>query len=97
VWTTLVGFNCAGPVQIGRVYKRFGIREDGSKYLITTTRPVKIGSDCWVGGNVTILPGVTIGNNVIIAAGAVVTKDVPDNVIAGGVPARILKENGENV
>ncbi|WP_036613075.1 sugar O-acetyltransferase [Oribacterium sp. P6A1] len=77
--------------------KRFGIREDGSKYLITTTRPVKIGSDCWVGGNVTILPGVTIGNNVIIAAGAVVTKDVPDNVIAGGVPAKILKENGGNV
>lgn len=40
----------------------------------------------------TILPGVTIGSNVVIAAGAVVTKDVPDNVLAGGVPAKILRE-----
>ena len=39
----------------------------------------------------TILPGVTIGNNVIVAAGAVVTKDVPDNVIVGGVPAKVIK------
>lgn len=75
--------------------KRFGTREDGSRYLITTTRSVKIGSDCWIGGNVTILPGVTIGDNVIVAAGAVVTKDIPDNVIAGGVPAKILKKTEE--
>ncbi|WP_031551454.1 sugar O-acetyltransferase [Oribacterium sp. FC2011] len=72
--------------------KRFGTREDGSKYLISTTRPVRIGSDCWIGGNATILPGVTIGNNVVIAAGAVVTKDIPDNVIAGGVPAKIIRQ-----
>lgn len=44
--------------------------------------------DC---GNVTIVPGVTIGQNVVVAAGAVVTKDVPDNVLVGGVPAKILK------
>lgn len=53
--------------------------------------PVKIGNDVWIGGNCTILPGVTIGNNVVIAAGAVVTKDVPDNCVAGGVPAKIIK------
>ena len=46
----------------------------------------------WIGGNVTILPGVTIGNNVVIAAGAVVTKDVPDNCIAGGVPAKVIQQ-----
>ena len=42
--------------------------------------------------NVTILPGVTIGNNVVVAAGAVVTKDVPENTIVGGVPARIIRK-----
>lgn len=52
---------------------------------------VKIGNDVWIGGNCTILPGVTIGNNVVIAAGAVVTKDVPDNCIVGGVPAKIIR------
>lgn len=73
--------------------KRFGTRKDGTNYLISTTRPVSIGSDCWICGNATILPGVTIGNHVIIAAGAVVTKDIPDNVVAGGVPAKIIRQN----
>ncbi|TPR39102.1 sugar O-acetyltransferase [Apilactobacillus micheneri] len=54
--------------------------------------PVHIGNDVWIGGHVTIVPGVNIGNNVVIAAGAVVTKDVPDNVVAGGVPAKVIKE-----
>lgn len=54
--------------------------------------PVRIGNDVWIGGNVTILPGVTIGNNVIVAAGAVVNKDVPDNCVVGGVPAKIIRE-----
>lgn len=55
-------------------------------------RPVTIGSDVWIGGNCVILPGVTIGNNVVVAAGAVVTKDVPDNCIVAGVPARKIKD-----
>ena len=46
----------------------------------------------WIGGNVTITPGVNIGNNVVVAAGAVVTKDVSDNCMVGGVPARIIRE-----
>lgn len=53
--------------------------------------PVRIGDDVWIGGNVTILPGVTIGNNVVVAAGAVVTKDVPDNSLVAGVPARLIR------
>ncbi|CAM3210676.1 sugar O-acetyltransferase [Lactiplantibacillus plajomi] len=57
--------------------------------------PVKIGNDVWIGGKVTITPGVTIGNNVVIAAGAVVTKDVPDNVLVGGVPAKVIKPLAE--
>lgn len=54
--------------------------------------PVHIGKRAWLGANVTILPGVTIGDGAIIAAGAVVTKDVPANSIAAGVPAKIVKE-----
>ena len=55
-------------------------------------KPVTIGNDVWIGANCTILPGVTIGNNVVVAAGAVVTKDVPDNCVVGGVPVKIIKE-----
>ena len=54
--------------------------------------PVTIGNDVWIGGKVTITPGVTIGNNVVVAAGAVVTKDIPDNVLVGGVPAKVIKK-----
>ena len=63
----------------------------GRRKSLGIAKPIAIGNDVWIGGNVTILPGVNIGNNVVIAAGAVVTKDVPDNSLAGGVPARILK------
>ena len=59
---------------------------------IGQAKPVVIGRDVWIGGNCTILPGVTIGNNVVVAAGAVVTKDVPDNCVVGGVPAKIIRE-----
>lgn len=53
--------------------------------------PVKIGDNVWIGGSVTILPGVTIGDNVTIGAGSVVTKDIPDNVVAVGNPCRVIK------
>lgn len=55
-------------------------------------KPVHIGNDVWIGGNVTILPGVSIGNNVVVGAGAVVTKDIPDNCVVGGVPAKKIKD-----
>ena len=53
--------------------------------------PIRIGKNVWVGSHATILPGVTVGDNAIVAAGAVVTKDVPPNTVVGGVPARMLK------
>jgi len=56
-----------------------------------TTRPVVIGDDVWIGANAVILPGVTIGRHAVIAAGAVVTKDVPEKTLVGGVPAKIIK------
>jgi len=52
--------------------------------------PVEIGDDCWIGGRVTILPGVHVGNGAVIAAGAVVAKDVPPYAVVGGVPAKII-------
>ncbi len=53
--------------------------------------PVRIGDNVWIGGSVTILPGVKIGNNVTIGAGSVVTKDIPDNVVAVGNPCKVIK------
>ena len=55
-------------------------------------KPVSIGSNVWIGGNCVVLPGVSIGDNSIIGAGSVVTKDIPANVIAVGNPCRILRE-----
>ncbi|MBR0072660.1 MAG: sugar O-acetyltransferase, partial [Bacteroidales bacterium] len=63
----------------------------GRREYHALAKPVRIGNDVWIGGNVTILPGVTIGNNVVVAAGSVVTKDVPDNTLVGGVPAKVIK------
>ncbi len=53
--------------------------------------PVVLGENVWVGSHATILPGVTIGSNAVVAAGAVVTRDVPPNTVVAGVPARVIK------
>jgi len=54
--------------------------------------PISIGDDCWIGGHVVINPGVTLGNNVVVASGAIVTKSFSDNVVIGGVPADVIKK-----
>ena len=56
-----------------------------------TPARIKIGNHVWIGANATILPGVTIGDNAVIAAGAVVANDVPMNTVVGGVPAKVIK------
>jgi len=56
-------------------------------------RPIKIGKNCWIGANAVILPGVELGDNVIVGAGAVVTNSFPDNVIVAGNPATIVKHS----
>ena len=68
-------------------------RNQGLEYA----KPISVGNDVWIGGNVTILPGVNIGSNVVIGAGSVVTKDIPSNVVAVGNPCRILKKIENNV
>lgn len=54
-------------------------------------KPVTIGNNVWIGGNVVICPGVTIGDNVVVGAGSVVTRDIPENVIAAGNPCRVIR------
>ena len=55
------------------------------------TKPIIVGDNVYLGNNVIVLPGVTIGNNVVVGAGAVIAKDIPDNSVAVGVPARVIK------
>lgn len=74
---------------------RFGeLNEDGSfEFCKTQTAPVYIGNSVWIGGDAIIMPGVTIGDNVVIGAGSVVTKDIPSNKIAYGNPCRVIRDN----
>lgn len=59
---------------------------------IEAALPIHVGSNVWFGGNVTVLPGVTIGSNTTIGAGSVVTRDIPDNVVAAGNPCRVIRK-----
>ena len=102
---TRIGIHCTviGPVTIGsHVNLAQGITvtalnhnfEDTTKRIDeqgVSTKPVVIGDDVWIGANAVILPGVTIGHHSVVAAGAVVTKDVPSNTVVGGVPAKEIK------
>lgn len=68
------------------------LRQKGLQYNM----PVHIGKNCWVGAGAIIMPGITIGDHVVIGAGSVVTKDIPSNVVAVGNPCRIMREVGEH-
>jgi acetyltransferase-like isoleucine patch superfamily enzyme len=77
-----------GP-RVNLVTENHPLNPDERSALLT--KPIRIKQNAWIGAGATILPGVTIGENAIVAAGAVVSKDVPDNVIVGGIPAKIIK------
>lgn len=77
-----------GP-RVNLVTENHPLDPDQRSALIT--KPITIKQKAWIGAGATILPGVTIGRNAVVAAGAVVTKDVPDNTIVGGVPAKFIK------
>ena len=62
------------------------------KKLLCYAKPVQIGNDCWFGASVTVCPGVTIGDGCVIGACSVVTRDIPANSFAAGVPCRVIRE-----
>lgn len=68
---------------------------DNTWHLPNSQRGVRIGNKVWIATNAIILPGVTVGDGAIVAAGAVVTRDVPERCMVAGVPARVIKENVE--
>ena len=102
---TRIGIHCTviGPVCIGsHVNLAQGITVTALNHNFTdttqrideqgiTTRPIVIADDVWIGANAVILPGITIGEHAVVAAGAVVTTDVPPYSVVGGVPAKVLK------
>ena len=73
------------------VLRRMRAREDGTPYDIEFGKPVTIGNDCWIASNVVICAGVTIGDNCVIGAGSVVTRDIPSNSLAAGNPCRVIR------
>lgn len=75
-----------------RVFSTKDSFHPGKKGNWETIAPVMIGDDVWIGSGCIILPGVTIGDNTVIGAGSVVTKDIPANVLACGVPCRVIRE-----
>lgn len=72
--------------------RRAMLNEAGEVKHLCYAKPVHIGSDCWFGANVTVCPGVTVGDNCVIGAGSVVTRDIPPNSFAAGVPCRVIRE-----
>ena len=102
---TRIGLHCTviGPVTIGShvnlaqgititaLNHNFNDSQQRIDQQGVSTHPVTIGNDVWIGTNAVILPGVTIGSHVVIAAGAVVSKDIPDHSLAMGIPATVRK------
>jgi acetyltransferase-like isoleucine patch superfamily enzyme len=102
MFTTPLYLNLSAPINVGNrvvIGHHVVIITDDHRLADPTQRcgarvsiPVTIEDGVWIAARVTVLPGVTIGRSSVVAAGAVVTKDVPPNTLVGGVPARVLKE-----
>lgn len=81
------------PVHPMRYQERNGfVQEDGTVKVLEYARPIAIGDNCWLGGNVTVCGGATIGNGCVIGAGSVVTRDIPPDTFAVGVPCRPVRK-----
>ncbi|EKO3590924.1 sugar O-acetyltransferase [Vibrio metschnikovii] len=86
-----IGENCFIAPQVGIYTATHPIDPIQRNSGVEFAKPIRIGNNCWIGGHATINPGVTLGDNVVVASGAVVTKSFGSNVVIGGNPARVLK------
>lgn len=85
------GANCFVAPQVGIYAARHPVDPIIRNSGVEDGKPINIGDNCWIGGHATILPGVTLGNNVVVASGSVVTKSFGDSVVIGGNPAKIIR------
>lgn len=85
----IIGHNCRFGPNVGLISANHNL-DNYDQWV--KTKPIKIGNNVWLGMGVVVLPGVEIGDNVVIAANSVVNKDIPSNVIAGGIPCKVLKD-----
>lgn len=86
------GIDIDEGVQIAPRVNIVTVNHDLHDKMIVICKPVHIKKNAWIGANATILPGVTIGENSVVGAASVVTKDVPDNVVVVGNPAKVIKK-----
>lgn len=87
-----IGDNCMIAPQVGLYTATHPLDPVQRATGIEFAKPITIGDNCWIGGMAVINPGVTLGDNVVVASGAVVTKSFGDNVVIGGNPAKVIKE-----
>lgn len=85
-----IGDNCFIAPQVG-IYTAYHPVDGQERLLHEAGKPVTIGNNCWIGGHATINPGVTLGDNVTVGSGSVVTKSFPSNVVIAGNPAKIIR------
>lgn len=89
--TVTIGNNVWMGPNVGIFAVAHPMEASGRQAKLGIAKPIKIGNNVWIGGNATVLMGVTIGNNVVIGAGSVVTHNIPDNAVAVGNPARVIR------
>lgn len=85
-------YTAAHPVELSERLTPDWDAKTGQYFCRTYALPIRIGSGCWLGGGVIVLPGVTIGDGCVIGAGSVVTKDIPANSLAVGNPCRVIRK-----
>ncbi|MFD2165694.1 sugar O-acetyltransferase [Thalassotalea euphylliae] len=86
-----IGSNCMIAPQVGIYTATHPIEPNARNSGLEFAKPISIGENCWIGGQAVINPGVTLGDNVVVASGAVVTKSFGDNVVIAGNPAKVIK------
>lgn len=89
---SLGGITVEDGVMVGPECGFFTVNHEPKNIRVVKTKPIRIKKNAWLGARVSVLPGVTIGENAIVGTGAVVTKDIPDNCIAVGNPAHVIRQ-----